>query len=462
MKHFTLLLFSLVSTIVFSQTIVNGGFEYWNASSTDMPAYYLNNSNPTALTLGLPANALKVADPQQGTFAIQMNTVANASDTLFGYVTNGDPGTAEGGIPYNQHPIALTGYYKSNVMPGDTAFLLIMFKENGVVLSYDGYAFTGVQNAYAPFSVALTIPALANPDSIVFAAASSNAFMTNGIPGSMLQLDNLTFTGVAAQPLMMNGSFENWSAVNTSRPINWSTAGDIQNLTNDAHSGSYALMLNTFPVAPNEPSPSYGCNGIFSISQGPLGGRPYSLTTDTLCGWYKFIPAGNDSATMGVQTTFMGSTVGGGFLGLPPVSAYTYFELPFMSFSTPDTLLVIMASSFDDVNPSDIGSVFKLDDLYLKSSPLGISSEISWNPFGKISVYPNPSNVDCWIEFDNNGNSPLVMTVTDELGKTISETIITGTGHQQQHIDTSVLAKGSYILTLTQDGKRTNRKIVVQ
>ncbi|MDQ3109735.1 MAG: T9SS type A sorting domain-containing protein [Bacteroidota bacterium] len=462
MKHLFSFLFCLITTISFSQAIGNGGFEYWNSSTTDMPVYYPQNSNPTALILGLPANTLKIADPQQGTYAIQLNTVANATDTLLSYITNGDPGTGAGGIPYNQHPVTLTGYYKSNIMPGDTGFILVIFKEAGVVLSYDGFAFYGVQNAYTPFSIALTIPALANPDSIVFAAASSNAFIGSGIPGSMLQLDNLTFTGVASQPIMMNGSFENWTSVNTSRPIQWSTAGDIVNLTTDAHSGSYALTLNTFAAGPNYPSPSYASNGYFPPNAAPAGGRPYSLMTDTLFGWYKFIPAGIDSATIAIETTFQGTSVGGNFMALAPASVYTFFAMPFSSFSTPDTLRLLMASSFDDINPSNIGSVFKLDDLYLKSSLTGTGPEISWNTFGKVSVYPNPSNEDCWIEFDNNGNSPLVMTITDELGKTISETIITEAGHQQQHIDTSVLAKGSYILTLTQDGKRTNRKIVVQ
>jgi hypothetical protein len=463
MKHLLLFVFTLFLSIAsHAQAIGNGGFEYWNPSSTDMPVYYPQNSNTTTLALGLPANALKVADPQQGAFAIQLNTVANANDTMFGYIVNGDPATGEGGIPYNQHPVTLTGYYKSNVMSGDTAFLVILFKEAGVVVSYDGFAFTGVHSTYTPFTVTLTIPALANPDSIVFAAASSNAFVSNGIPGSMLQLDNLLFTGTATQPAMMNGSFENWTSVNTSRPIQWETVGDYANLTTDAHSGSYALMLNTFAPGPNFASPSYATNGHFPPNQGPVGGRPYSLVVDTLYGWYKYIPVGTDSATIGVQTSLVGFPVGGAFTALPPASVYTFFALPFASATNPDTLMVIMSSSSNDVYPSNVGSVFKLDDLYLASSPTSTGPEISWNTFGKIALYPNPSNVECWMEFDNNSDSPLIMRITDELGKVVSEISINETGHQRQRIDTSVLAKGSYIITITQDGKQTSRKLFVQ
>jgi hypothetical protein len=462
MKNFLLAVTSLFSIAANSQAIGNGGFEYWNGSSTDMPAYYMQNSNTSALTLGLPANVLKVADPQQGALAIQLNTVANATDTLFGYIANGDPTTGQGGIPYNQHPVSLTGYYKSNMMPGDTAILLIIFKEAGVILSFDGIGFTGVHAAYTSFNIVLNIPALASPDSIVLVAVSTNAFVTNGIPGSMLQLDNLTFTGVSSQPLMMNGSFENWSTINTSRPIQWEQVGDFTCITTDAHSGSYALMLNSFEPAPGVPSPSYAANGHFPPNQGPVGGRPYSLVTDTLCGWYKFIPNGIDSATIGVQASLVNNVVGGAFTALPPASVYTFFSLPFSCATNPDTLLVVMSSSYADIYPSNIGSVFKLDDLYLKSSPLSTGPEISWNTFGKVSLYPNPSNVECWMEFDNNGNAPVIMVITDELGKIVSEITITETGHQRQQIDTSSFAKGSYVITLIQNGKSTNRKLFVQ
>lgn len=461
MKHFLLgitTFFFLASAN--AQAIANGGFEYWNASTTDMLMYYPQTSNPQALSVGLPANAVKVTDPQQGALALQLNTVSNPTDTMFGYVTNGDPSTGQGGIPYAQHPITLTGYYKSNVMPGDTALLLIMFKEAGIVLSNDGMAFTGVHNTYTQFTVVLNIPAMANPDSIVFAAASSNAFLNNGIPGSMLQLDNLTFTGVATQPALMNGSFENWTSVNTSRPVQWNAVGDIVYQTSDAHSGSYALQLNTFPASPTYPSPSYITNGIFPPNQGPVGGRPYGLMNDTLCFWYKFTPAGTDSATVALQTSALGNPVGGAGMGLPPASVYTFYQLPFSSFSTPDTLLIVFASSYNDVNFSNVGSVLKLDDVYLKSSLLSVP-EISWNAFGKVTLYPNPSDVECYISFDNNSESDVTMIISDETGRTVSETIITGNGHHNEHIDTSVLAKGSYIVTLTRGGKAVSRKLFV-
>ncbi|CAN5382984.1 hypothetical protein BH09BAC5_BH09BAC5_18080 [soil metagenome] len=463
MKHFLpLACLCFLSVFGNAQTIQNGGFEFWNNSTTDMLDYYPMNSNPQASQLGMPPNCNKVADPQQGSFAVQLTTETNGTDTVFGYFINGDPNSGAGGIPYNQHPITLTGFYKSNVPVGDTALVLILFKEAGTIVSFDAAIFTGVHSTYTPFTVSLTIPALANPDSIVFGATSSMAFNFNGIPGSMLQLDNVTFTGASSQPMLMNGSFENWTSLNTSKPLDWATGGDVIYQTTDAHSGSYALMMNTVSPQPSYVTPSYATNGTFPPQSGPVGGRPYSLMNDTLCGWYKFIPVGTDSATVWAQTSLLSSPVGGAYVGLPPASNYTFFSIPFSSGVAPDTLLIVFASSYNGTDFSNAGSVFKVDDIYLKSSLTGITPEISWNTFGKVSLYPNPSSVDCWMEWNSLTSDAVTMTVTDAEGRIVSESVTNGTGIHREHIDTSVLAKGSYIVTLLQNGNRVSRKLFVQ
>src|ERR1044071_58471 len=103
MKH--KLLFAIGISISFfanSQTIPNGGFENWNNNSYQSPQNYWFTSNSSVIQVGLPINVLQVADPQQGTYAVKLNTVSNATDTMFGYILNGDPTTLAGGIPYTQ------------------------------------------------------------------------------------------------------------------------------------------------------------------------------------------------------------------------------------------------------------------------------------------------------------------------------------------------------------------------
>jgi hypothetical protein len=444
----------------FTQTVQNGGFESWSATAMENPQYYPYTSNYEAVRANLPANVTKVADPQQGNFAIRLETVANASDTMFGYVINGDPNSFAGGIPYAAHPITMSGYFKSNVMPGDTAFVLVIFKEAGVAVSFDIAIFTGVNSAYTSFTLPLTIPVTANPDSVIFGAVSSNAFVSGGIPGSMLQLDNIVFNGVATQPATMNGSFENWTTTSIYTPLGWTTIGDTATRTTDAHAGNYASQMRTIQYDAANAGPSFVTNGTFDGSA-ILGGRPFTLITDTLCGWYKFTPNGIDSATVIAFAKNNGGNVGANFVGLPPAASYTFFEVPFTCISTPDTLLIVFASSASNTTMSNVGSVLKIDDVYLKSSLLAVP-EISWNNFGVVKLYPNPSNGVSWIEWTNNSNEAVMVTVTDALGRVVSQEAVNGNGAQRYAIDATSFEKGIYTVTLSQGGMVTSRRLVVE
>jgi hypothetical protein len=461
MKHLLLFAASLLTVpVLHAQTVPNGGFENWNTLTYENPQYYIS-SNSDVFRMNLPSNVTKVTDPQQGTFALRMETVSNGTDTMFGYFVNGDPASTEGGIPYTQHPITLTGYYKCNVMPGDTALVVVVFKQGGVVLSEDIAIFTGSQSAYTQFTVPLTIPPLSNPDTVIIGGASSNAFSVQGIPGSMLQLDNLSFTGVTSQPSMMNGSFENWDPVNLHFPAQWGVGGDTIYRTTDAHSGTFALQLNTIQYDPFNAGPSFATNGTATLNSGPDGGRPYTLLNDTLHGWYKYTPNGIDSATLFIAATNNGTMVGGGVLALPPAASYTSFTLPFSSFTQPDTLIVVFVSSYNNTTLNNAGSILKVDDVYLSSSPVG-TPEIQWNAFGRVALYPNPASGACWLEWSNNGNSPVTIMITDELGRIVSEESVSEYGAQRKQVDVSGMESGVYFVTLSQDGKRISRKLIVK
>src|SRR5665213_1962259 len=464
MKHKLLLSISLFSSIVgYSQTIANGGFENWNSSIYEYPQYFWMNSNMDALNENLPLNTLKVTDPQQGTYAVKMTTETNGVDTLFGYIVNGDPNSGSGGIPYNQHPTTLTGFYKNNIMVGDTAIIFIAFKQNGTIVSQDMAKFTGVHAAYTAFSITLNIPALATPDSVIIGAASSNAFVSSGIPGSMFQLDNLSFTGVSSQPADLNGSFENWISSTLYTPVQWATVADTLYRTTNSYSGTYALELRTTDGgSPGNSQGSYATNGIFPPHQGPVGGRPFALMNDTLCGYYKYTAMGTDSGGASIQTSALHVPVGGGWFTFPPAVGYTFFSIPISSMSMPDTMLIVFSSTTGNITSSNVGSVLQLDNLYLKSSPLGIAPENPWNTFGLVQLYPNPSNGESWLEFTSNNNEDVVMTISDESGRKISEEKISGTGSHRQHIDTSSMDKGVYFITLLQNEKSVSRKLIVQ
>jgi hypothetical protein len=463
MKKIILTIFAAITlNASFGQAFTNGGFENWNTSIFEYPQYYLSNSNYQLLYSGYSSNATKVADAQSGSFAVNLLTTVIGPDTMFAYIANGDPGSMEGGIPYTQKPATLTGYYKCNIPVGDTAIFLVVFKESGLPVSMDIYKFAGTQSGYAPFTLLLNIPALANPDTVIIGAASSNAFVFNGIPGSMLQLDNISFTGVLSQPAQLNGSFETWNTNNIHKPDQWAIGGDTSFRTTDAASGAFAIEMTTEAFSSGSAGASYLTNGTFSSSFGPVGGRPYTATIDTLFGKYKFIPNGIDSATVWINLNNGGVPVGGSYVGLPPAATYTQFSIPFTAGSAPDTLLLVMGSSYGDIDISNAGSQFYVDDLYLASQPLSTPQISNWNAFGLIKVYPNPAAEFTNISWTNNNGGLTNITLNDAMGRLVYENTVSGTGFLLNQINLGGLEKGNYALTLTQNKVHQTRLLIVK
>src|SRR5437868_14468817 len=103
-------------------------------------------------------NVSKTNDSRQGAFAVQLNTILYGTDTAGAYIGNGDPSHPAGqGIPYNQKPSSLRFFYKCNVLPGDSALMILFFKSGGVVISQHIKKITGTQNTYKLDSIPLSL-----------------------------------------------------------------------------------------------------------------------------------------------------------------------------------------------------------------------------------------------------------------------------------------------------------------
>ncbi len=375
MKKQLLVLMAIILTgSVFAQSIPNGGFESWTTTNYENPQYY-STSNGNSKNSGPPSfNVIKTIDSYHGGFAAQLNTIAFAGDTMGAYVANGNPGQPAGqGIPYNQKPTGMRGYYKSNIMLGDTALIIAMFKNAGTVIGMAIHKIYSNHNAYTLFNVPIALPL--NPDSVIFAFVSSNLLVNNfkGIPGNMLQLDSVSFTGVASQPVMFNGDFESWTPQSINSLNNWSVNGDF-NKSTDFNSGSFALELITSTNNGN----TYSGNATTGQSKS-MGTQPlcaYSLIKDTLAFYYKYAPATIiDSASVMLQFSKNYSPVGGIMKKLKPSVSYTYCEIPFLLGIAPDSVIVFLSSSSGNwPYPSSFnGSDFKIDNIHFKSQNIILS-----------------------------------------------------------------------------------------
>lgn len=387
-KHLFTLFTVLSSAFLFGQSIPNGGFENWNTVIYENPTSYMTSNLHGENGSTGPINALKTTDAFHGTYAIQLTTALSGLDTSFAYFANGDPGKnpPPGGMPYNQTPTGIRLHYKSNILAGDSALILVMFKKNGVLLNQYFFAINSTQSSYTLFQKNFS-PALSMaPDTVIFAAASSFPFGGNrGTPGNMIQLDSVLFTGVSSQPVGFNGDLESWQTINNSQIIGWKINGNNDgNLyqTTDAYSGSYALELQT--KAPSFGGGSiqgaYAITGQWTHNGPPKGGLPFTNMIDTLVFYYKYLPADPyDTATVSLMFTNNGNFVYGTQKRLSLAGGYTMVQYPFSvpGSITPDTLLISLASSSFTSYPipnSFIGSDLKVDNMYLKSQKMPVAN----------------------------------------------------------------------------------------
>ena len=462
-------LLTLISAIGLSsalaQSIPNGGFENWTITNYEVPQYFgtssfsqiSNSGNITA-----PYNAVQTTDAYHGTYAIQLTTALVGGNGAFAYVANGNPGggtsVPQGGLPYSQQAAGIRFYYKSNIMSGDTAIVLIQFKKAHSLIGSFLYKISSTKASYTLFSSAFSPALPMAPDTVVFAAVSSDVFAGIAVAGNMLQLDSISFTGVSSQPVNMNGDFELWNPM-----INYNLAGwlisDLSKQTTDVYSGSYALELIT-NHDPNNGGNVYTAQATTGKHSG-YGGYPYTNQQDTLVFYYKYAPASgsNDTASFSANVKKAGAGIGGMQINLLPAASYTMVKVPLQVSSVPDTLLIdIRSSKSYPVASNKVGSDLKIDNIYLMSSPLGIKiAELN----NAISVQPNPNNGVFDISVKGSTSAKMEkIEIFDVNGKMV-ETKAYSAGTSSENFDLSKLNAGTYSINIISNGSMVSKKVVV-
>jgi hypothetical protein len=406
MKTHLFVLATLLSFRLFGQAIPNGGFENWNNGTYQEPQYYQSSdadlSGVPALTY--TANEVRVSPGYHGSYAVQLSTITIGSDTIFGYIVDGSPdkNSVYGGIPYAQKPTGIRFYYKYSTTTTDSAMVMAWFKKSGSVIGTYVFKVNVLSGTFKLYSGTFSPALAATPDTVVFGATSSSFDIKNknsnsGKPGSVFTIDSVSFTGVGSQPARLNGDFENWNPVDTFfLPAGWYPQPPVR-WSNDRHSGNLSVQLNTVfdsnrgrVVAGMVSTGYWNCNGNHCI---PRGGYPYTQTQDSISFWYKYTPAGIDTAWMNVNFVKDTAFAGTGMSLFNTSGQWVHAAMQINVPSTPDTAIVSFGSSNSGNNgplPSHIGSVLRIDNVQFKSQPLTVSNLTM--PQGSITVYPNPAH----------------------------------------------------------------------
>jgi len=461
---FILSLFVVGTLAAQTASIPDGDFETWDSVIWNEPMGFTQTSNSGMnIPIGAPANVTQTA-PFHGTYGIQLSTIKFGADTLFAYVTNSinNPVQGQGGIPYSQQATGVRFYYKCNTMSigKDTACVLFVFKNSGSIIGTYLYKLYGTVGSFTldaqTFSPALPMA----PDSVIFAAISSIGALqgNSGLPGTTLDLDSITFTGVASQPAMMNGDFENWTPDSMYTPVGWfvSTTGSAR--TTDKYTGQYAMQLTTGipPQNGGQVQQAFATTGK-EVHQNNHhdtleGGYPYSMKTDSLIFYYKYDTAAyGDTANVGLQFNKGGHVFF--FTGSPITESPVYkrMSVPFNLPSNPDSVIINFESSQNNsgnVNPKFVGSSLKIDSLHFGSQP--IVTGINPISTGSVSLYPNPTNGVFYINMQGLSGKVEKVTIYDMSGRILENRIYTfgGLKNNIEEFDMSSYSTGVYVIQI--------------
>lgn len=455
-------------------SIPNGAFENWESTNVENPRYFTQTSNRETFRNDLPLNCVKVTDAFHGSFAVKLTSVSFQGNYMPGYLVNGDPKSNpeewHGGIPYNQKATGIRGYYKSDVKAGDTALVLVAFSKAGINIGSYMVKITGTQSTYALFSLTFDPPLLLAPDSVLIGATSSNVLADMILDGSMLQLDSISFTGVASQPANLNGSFEEWVTTVYEKPDDWHIQSDESQpsyKSTDAYKGSYSIRLQTSigeneqgqtRTYPTSVSTGYYPENCNNCNQ--QGGYPFTNQYDTLVFWYKYTSAAASKAVVSYSVRKNGQNINGNWIELNASATYQKFEVPISAFPAPDTLVVDFHSCrWDDSLAIQAGSVLILDEVQLKSAPLKTGL---WTikRSADIRVYPNPTqgiiHIDAAEESLTEGAT---FVLINALGQEVHTVVLHGANNQ---LSLTTLPAGAYYYVIRSgEMKIQNGKLII-
>jgi len=228
---------------------------------------------------------------------------------------------------------------------------------------------------------------------------------------------------MASGQTIVNGNFESWTATPYDMLAGW-TNSNVQSIpqigkpsyfkSTDAHSGSYALELQTVTNGVDTvgaytlDAPNPGGKGNFT------GGTPYSSQPTKITGYYKYSSPGKDSAGMLVIFKKAGVIISQDMFTLAPVSGYTAFSHNLSLNSTPDSMIIGIVSSYRIINNNNYstgeipGSTLYMDDLVFTGT--GTMAPI---PGGDFENGWTTVNIESPVGWQGDGDPGTIYQTTD-------------------------------------------------
>lgn len=449
--------------------IPNHSFEDWTPASGERADDWIHVFGPPQkLTPGHVGNhAVK----------IEFFGLDHISGLLNGFLQPTQDGVQfSGGVPFSTRPDTLAGMFNYNIMPGDSALVMIFFRKQGEVISEQFLKLGGGSGGeWTELKFPITYLTEDVPDTLVLGFIPVNLLSEEALPqlGSFLMIDDLHFTGNHAP--IPNGGFEDWASFSFISPDDWffddmlrfgyylESADQAVSRTADAMHGNYAAELVNLSAQEVTDMAVEGLylNGRLSTSGSYFKGEPsFALphVPQALHGYYKFFPDAGDTLT--VQCTLFNNAtpVGEGFLHITQTAAeFTPFTLDLLMYdnAAPPDSAMIEVKNVGNWEPAGGPSRSVIDNLrfdgFAEDFGVVVGAPAPAQTDGiELQLYPNPGTE--YLTFQVNGtiDGEYELELFDVMGRMVLSRSgrSSGARQQSQTVDISHLPVGVYFAIL--------------
>ena len=444
--------------------IPNWDFQLWYNDTVSLPYYWRLVSDHFAQVPG-----------HTGSYAVR---ITGPTILLLGAIGNGPQGSGPafyGGARLGARPDSLIAYLDYDFLPGDTGLILTYLYSGDTILANSFNPIWGSSGgAWARVAIAIPYQVPTGiADSVVLGFISADPVHSQSInlnSTDYITVDDVTFSPPPPAPLP-NAGFEDWFTYGSERLIDWPNSL--------AYIGfDYATMTNSQMIkkAYFDPPYDFAAEVDNIIMDGKLLGGvlttkpsiftdhtadfPVFLNHQTLNGYYKFYPAGQDTMVIGIDMFKNGVQVGNGqFYATDTADSFLPFEAQ-IYYNPPSAVADSASINISPKSNSPRGlSRAIVDKLSFDGYVLGIAETSSRRDGEDIWFYPNPASTRITVEMAESAPDA-VISLTDINGRVVKVLTNIGFGTILE-VDVSDLSAGMYLLKMTTGSETKVKKIII-
>ena len=474
MKNTLLLLLLLCTSLTWSQTIPNSGFENWTSCPTAQEPIPFQTSNTISYSLSGAFNVEQNTNAHGGSYAAYAH--ADPSQQIQGFLTLGqDFNTGQTTpLPFTGSPDSISFWAQHTISDFDYGTVIFTLYEDMLEVGYGIITFNGSTSGYTYYSAPINIEAGATPNGMTLGINSGGDASLNG----ELYIDDIHLiynTGSGND--IPGGDFENWNITTGECLDSWFTT-NVYTLPNpsvtqgEPHSGSHSVRITNQPtsfgggsigfIILGDPESDFCSDASLQMAQGQAA--------TAVSGFYDYT-AGNANEMATLYLYYSAINDMGGcdsiyeyYQYMPPTTGWMQFQInippniinQWNAGPAPDHLTIGFVSTMvsDNTEPNgDPNSILLVDDIELTYTTVGITENVN----SSIKAYPNPCNDQLTIHLPLHSQAEIKLI--DALGKIALSANVNG---EKTTLQTHALPSGIYTLHINDGSSITTQQVILQ